>query len=221
MEKNKFVMNKYNNIDPSEISFCIALIPKNPIFTQISEASLKITQLFDNENIIDNDVYPTHVSLYLGGCNTSQIESVWKILSEKVSDISIVGRVDRIYSGSYGFMGASVDGENITKSHEIILGIMEEELKKCMSIRPHLLKRFRRLSKAQQTALMRYGSYHIAGYFRPHFSIAQIDEEDVSAALKISKGVIQIPQDVVFDAVQMIDVGHNNMDWKVLNTLPL
>src|SRR4030042_7193628 len=48
-------------------SFDVALIPTSPLKDQLSAASLEIARHFPNNNIIDNEKFPAHLSFYLGG----------------------------------------------------------------------------------------------------------------------------------------------------------
>lgn len=208
-------------LSPSPLSFAIAAIPNEPIYSEVAKASLTITKYCDNRNIIDNKRWPCHVSLILSGTSHNGLKNLAQMLSSKEFKPVIPATATSLYSGWGGFIGVTIDGKSLTDLHQNILDIVAKVIKDEPSIRPHLLSRWSSLSLDQKAVIRSYGSYQIREKFRPHLSVAQVGDDDLKDMISIAQKLIRVPQEILFNELQIVDVGHNNEKWDIVYRFPL
>lgn len=209
-------------MNKSNLSFAIVLTPEKPLRSLIAKASLEITQLFDNQNIIDEERFPAHLSLYLGGTNENHVNNLWRKVNRVIDDFSEISITAIRASTSRGFI--KID---CYKSKELmdfvnrILIICKNNHKSNPSYRPHLLERWNNLSEKKQKDIVRYGTYKTSDEFNPHMSIAHVDESNCLHAIVITKNIIKLPLSFAIETLQLVDIGHHNEKWKVIKSVNL
>src|SRR5688572_1291485 len=97
-------------LPPSEISFCVAIIPTAPLKEQVVSASVAVSKLYDNDKLIDDKPFPAHISLYLGGTKQAYISELSKELRRVTApflECQITAR--QLYKNSGGFIAVQCD----------------------------------------------------------------------------------------------------------------
>lgn len=207
-----------NKLPPANLSYCIALIPTNPIKEMIATASLAITKRFENINIIDNKKFPAHVSLHIGGTDREFLESlVSKVKLATKSFMSSQFIADRLYIGSRGFIGVNCSSEGLITFIQSAVDASSQLHQENPRFRLHHLERWNRLSEEEQESIKKFGTYKIGSSAKPHLSVAQVDQEDVDDAFRIAQKNIILPKDFGVEAIQIVDVGHKNEKWDILS----
>lgn len=206
-----------DSLTPAKLSYCIALIPTNPIKDMIASASLAITKRFENINIIDNKKFPAHISLHIGGTDREFLDSLkskLQLATESFMRKTYVA--DRLYLGSRGFVGVNCVADDLIPFIDAVVDASSELHQEHPRFRPHHLERWPKLTSEQQDSIKKFGTYKIGGAAKPHLSVAQVDEEDAGDAFRIAQKHIQLPQDFLVESIQIVDVGHKNEKWDVL-----
>src|SRR3990167_8228625 len=107
---------------PANLSYCIALIPTQPIKDLIALASMAITERFDNYNIIDNQRFPAHVSLHIGGTDREFVDSLGaKLRIATEPFFSSQFTADRLYEGSRGFIGVNCVADDLLPLIQVVV----------------------------------------------------------------------------------------------------
>lgn len=215
------IMDDTADVKVAPISFGIALIPSDPIYSEVSQASLAITKLCENRNIIDNKRFPCHLSMILAGTSEPGLEFLREDLLRSVPLRKLNAEATRVYTGSNGFIGVSIRGSDCQEFHDSLMRSMKRLMAHETLIRPHLKERWPRLSPSERASLVEYGSYHVGNGFQPHLSVAQVDSDELADMTKVAKKTIRVPQSVSFAELQVIDVGHKNEKWEVRHSIPL
>lgn len=223
MNLNKTFTDSLTSRDfaPAQVSFTIAAIPEEPIYSEIAKASLKISELCRNQNIIDNEKWPCHLSLIISGTDLAGMETLSQLLGDSRARKPVKATATSIYTGRGGFIGVPLDGEGVIDLHRNVAEIVAQVLKGKKLLRPHLQSRWPYLSSTERGIVSVYGSFKIGKQFHPHLSVAQVGDLKAQTMLKIAKEVIRIPQEVLFRELQLVDVGHNNEKWDIFSRVPI
>ena len=209
----KFTHN--NELSEAPISFAIVAIPSEPLYSAVAKASMAITERCKNNNIIDNETFPCHISLLISGGNEVVLQEISKDLKDKRFKAKNELMATSIFKGGRGFIGLQVEGQFIWQLHRAILSLVQKALHDKFLIRHHLIPRWARLSDAERTQIRRYGSYHVAGNFDPHFSIAQVEDTNLDQMAELAVQHIKTPQKFSISQLQIVIVGHENERWDV------
>lgn len=211
-------INNSKELRAAGLSFCVAIVPYSPIKDQIASASLAITQRFNNENIIDNQKFPAHVSLYLGGTDSKFIPSlVQRLKIDTLQFFSFNYFATQLYKGSRGFIGINCDYDTLSPVIQAVLGSCAELHGKHPRYRPHLIERCPHLTETRQQLLQKYGTYKVGHEIKPHFSVAQVSEIHLDDAFNIANKYIALPQGFKIESFQFVDIGHKNEKWDILD----
>lgn len=204
-------------LPPSEISFGVLIIPSSQLKEQIESASIAISKVLDNEKPIDNNPFPAHISLHLGGINREFIPDMVEKL-ERVT-IPFLGssiKASKLYTNSRGFLAVQC---NVSKDHsmliKLVLEVCEEIQVRNPNSRPHILEKWDQLTNKQLEKLYRFGSYKDMVEDQ-HLSVAHVNRYDVDEALSIAKKFISLPQDFTIKSIVFAEIGHRNEKWNVL-----
>jgi hypothetical protein len=205
----------------AEISYCIAVIPASPLYEQISEASLAITAKWENQNIIDNKRFPAHISLIISGVSSAALDVLKAEVSKLASSVkSAQFEVVSLYKGSRGFIGVRCTGAILEQLGKRAFDASAVAISNDPCVRPHLSERWSSLSEYQQGDAAKYGSYKTNdGDY--HLSVAQVDQWDVGSAIQVAEKIVSVHAKSTISAIQLIDVGHHNEQWKVLQDFPI
>lgn len=178
-----------------------ALIPDDPLFGAVVSASQAITDEFPyNENVIDEKVFPPHLSLHIctvPGDRIAQVVVGLRALAEgaDLPDITPtgVGPAD----GGYVMVGVERTAEIMTL-HEAILDV----------------------AAAARDGLDgdAYGSAYIRDAFTPHFSLAKVRRDDLRSAADIGRSALGAWRTTGARArtLDLCDIGQRNERWGVL-----
>ena len=82
--------------------------------------------------------------------------------------------------------------------------------------RPRLIERWPRLKAEERQQIQRFGTYKLAASAKPHLSVAQVSEIYVADAFKLARKLVTLPQGFGVESIQLVDVGHGNERWEVL-----
>ncbi len=210
-------------LKPADISIGVAIIPTPPLKHSISKASLRVSERYENKNLIDNKRFPAHLSLFLGGVTGASLLALVKALASEVKP----------------FLSENFEANRLTRSHTLIsvgcrrdtklLELVDCVVKTCGQIhienpayRPHIIKRWPNLSSQQQELLQQFGTYKTSDTFNPHLSVADVaDDIELESALLIAKKMIKLPVSFGIEAIQLVDIGHQNEQWQVLESWAL
>lgn len=203
------------SLPEAPVSFAIAAIPHEPIYSQIAKASLAITRRCANRNLIDNQRFPCHLSLILSGASLQGIDRLGLAL-EEANVQPCTATALSIYAARGGFIGVSLSDRSLTDLQEWVLKLVEAVLHDEPVIRPHLQRRWSVLSPSQRALIRRFGTYKVATDFHPHLSVAQVDPDEAEDMKAIAQSIIRVPQAVPFRELQLVNVGHENEQWTVL-----
>ena len=207
-----------NKLKPANLSYGIVIIPTEPIFSIISDASLKITENHKNYNIIDNKIFPTHLSIILTGTNREYSNIIFKKLQKTTSEYKCISlTASEVYLGKRGYIGVKFnDSPELKKLCHKIISVCASFHQKYQVFRPHIIKRWNTLQENEKELIIKYGTYHIFDKIDFHLSVAMVDNIDQDECFKIAKNMISVPQTFKIDKFQFVDMGHKNEKWEVL-----
>jgi hypothetical protein len=175
-----------------------ALIPEDPLFRAVVEASQAITdEFYYNANVIDDKKFPPHLSLHI--CTIPrdtlpQVVAALKGLAATKFPNLVPIEVERADGGYVMLNIARTDA--LLDLHEAILNIAAEA--------------------RQGLGQDRFGNPYIRNLFTPHISLAKIDYRDQSAAVTIGRenlGELSIAR---VRALDVCDIGERSERWEVL-----
>lgn len=202
------------------LSYAIAAIPREPLYSSVARASLAVAAFTENRNLIDNVQWPCHLSLLLGGTTKEGAAVLGETLRRSL-DRTFSGTAARLYTGSRGFIGIALEGPALVDAHRAAAAAAEAAMLAAPVVRPHLLRRWERLREEERSAVLRYGSYKIDSKFDAHLSVAQVDEEDQREAFARASRHLTFPTPVEFGAIHIVDVGDENERWIVQDVIAL
>ena len=215
--------NKLMNLPEANLSFAVAVIPTLPLKEQIASASLVIAQRFDNNNIIDNKKFPSHISLYLGGTDYKFIDSMSvKLQIATTQFLSAKFVAEKLYYGNRGFIGIQCTKTNpLLSLMQVVVDVCAELHRRHPRYRPHLIKRWPQLTKEKRELLHQYGTYKIPAFHDFYFYVSYFTEIYTKKTLKIAQEIISLPKEFGIERIQVVDIGHQNERWIVLHQWPV
>jgi len=202
------------------VSFAVVAIPAEPIYSQVAETSLAINEHCVNNNIIDNKLFPCHLTLIISGTDKKSEDVIIENL-QKINFSSLQAKVDSFYIEKDGLISILVKGEIVNKIHQEILDIIEKTLKDKIIIRPRIQERLSGLSDDEQKMVSCFGSHYVGEYFKPHISVAKVEKNFEEEAMNIAKNIIKLPQEIKFSEIQIVDIGLNNEQWNILKKISI
>ena len=213
------IMNNTTNDDRSippaaPISFAIAAIPAEPVHSAVARASKAIAKRYANRNVIDNVTFPCHLSLVLGGTSANGLDYLATLLRSLSFDDVSHARAVAVHAGDRGFISVAL-ANTVNALQERALSATKLLMNQHMYIRPHLAERWPRLTAEERRLLLSNGTYKVGPRFKPHLSVAQVGVEDAPDALDLARRHIATPIDTRFIALQVVDVGHKNEQWRI------
>lgn len=177
-----------------------ALIPDDPLFTAVIDASQTITdEYYYNENIIDANTFPPHVSLHICTVPRDRLPQITAHLGKlAVAGLPTLNPIG-VEASSGGYVMLSIErSPDIMAMHEAVLDIAA--------------------AARGDVAGEKYGNQYTHDLFDPHISLAKVDYNDQSSATKIGQqaaGKLQMNQTRTFD---LCDIGERSERWDVLAT---
>jgi hypothetical protein len=179
-----------------------ALIPDEPIFTGVIDASQAITdEYYDNANVIDEKTFPPHVSLHICPIPRSAVESVTEGIQALAANLPElvpigVGRAE----GGYVMLDIERT-EGLAALHEAVLELAAE-------------------ARASLGSSDKYGSPYIRDLFNPHLSLAKVDYRDQAGAVRIGRESLGGLATAQSRSLSLCDIGERSEQWEVLASVP-
>ena len=176
-----------------------ALIPGDPLFAAVVDASQAITDEFhDNRNIIDGKAFPPHLSLHICTVPRSEIDRIiadMRAVTEgtDLPDITPLG-VERAHGG-YVMV-------NIERTTEIM--ILHEAILDVAAIARDGMD-----GDA-------YGNKYIRDSFTPHISLAKVASQDMLSATDIGRKALGGSRTTPTRTLDLCDIGPYSERWDVL-----
>jgi 2'-5' RNA ligase superfamily len=187
-------------VDSRRVDF--ALIPESPLFTAVIDASQAITDEFCyNANVIDDTMFPPHLSLHI--CTVPHdtlsqvVDSLKALATADLPDLVPIG-VERA-DGGYVMLNIEPTAE-LMALHEAILRIAVEA--------------------RENLGQDKYSSLYIREHFTPHMSLAKVDYRDQAEAVKIGRETLGELGTVPARTLDLCDIGERSERWEILASLP-
>jgi hypothetical protein len=200
----------------ADVSFGVVLIPERVFRDHVTAASRAITAAMQNENVIDEIRFPAHVSLFLGGTTSRGMRELEAELGRVVASIPTVVEASRLILGNRGFVAVEVvKSPRLSGIANEVQLVCAAAHGRCPVYRPHLIARWGALSEERRQLLRAVGTYKTVDHWDPHVSVASVPEADLQRAAEIAMPLIPLPQAVRVEALQLVDVGHDNERWDV------
>jgi hypothetical protein len=205
-------------LQPAEISFDGAVIPDPALKETLVSTSQAITESFEDRNIVDHETFPPHLSLHLAGTDQQSIAQLSVQLHTAIASfLSSQLIAEKLYQGTHGFIGVEC------AQNEVLMSLVHTVIKTCAILhrqspryRPRILERWKFLSGERRELLKSFGTDKLP-HWKPHFSIAEVAEDNASQALHIARQFLPHPQSFTIQAIELVDVGHRNECWNVLS----
>lgn len=178
-----------------------ALIPEDPLFRAVIEASQAITdEFYYNANVIDDKSFPPHLSLHICTVPVDVLPSVADDLRALVAK----GLPDLIPTGveraGGGYVMLNIDTtDELMSLHEDVLTIAAQARK----------------GLGQD----KYGSPYIRDLFAPHISLAKVEYREQAQAVAIGRDALGSPGVTRSRSLDLCDIGERSERWDVLATL--
>jgi len=175
-----------------------ALIPDNPLFRAVIDASRSITdEYFHNANVIDDKKFPPHLSLHI--CTVPRdtlsqvIDGLKTLASANLPDLVPVGVEPA--DGGYVMLNIEPTDELMTL-HEGVLALAADA----------------RGELGQET----YGNPYIRERFTPHISLAKVEYGEQANAATIGRDALGNPGTVRARSLDLCDIGKHSDRWEIL-----
>ncbi len=196
------------------IRIAVALIPTEPLFSNIIEASQAITRQFQNFNIIDKNVFPPHACLHICTISKDKLPHFLKIINQLSNTTFPIFDPSILIKGSTGYISFQL---NISP---LIRSLHESVLSAALTVRGDDYQedpaRLARLSVADRLSFQKYGNRFIFDKFNLHISIAKVAQEHQDEAFEIAKTILSTPKATPAAAIQVCDIGMRSEKWIVL-----
>jgi len=209
-------------LQEASLSFAVVVIPEPPLRAQIITTSVAIARRFQSRNIIDGEMYPPHLSLYMGGTDPEFVEDLRKGLYAAVQPhVSATLVADQLYHEPGGFIAVScAQDHSLISFARSVIDVCGRFHRKQPRYRPRVLARWPQLPPAHKELVKVYGTDKFPPSWQPHFSVADVDEEHTFAALHIAEMHLSLPQLFSISAIELVDIGPNNERWLTLERWP-
>lgn len=177
-----------------------ALIPDDPLFNAVIAASQAITdEFYYNANVIDEKIFPPHLSLHI--CTLPRIAlgqvtvGLEAVTANGLPDIA----ASMVEPSSSGYVMLTVERTpDVMALHAAILDIAARA---CDDGDP-------------------FGNPYAHGSFAPHISLAKIDRDDQAEATAIGRRTLSEPCTAHSRALDLCDIGERSDRWDILASYP-
>jgi len=194
----------------------VALIPSEPQFSKIIEASQSITSQFENFNIIDAKRFPPHISLLICKFPNEKIGLLKELFLHIPKDVVRKPPLvtSEIVAGTTGYISLEVEIKpELYSLHKWVIEAIAQLREGFVDEEPRWLYDY---SQDDRDNFRKYGNMYVLERFSAHFSIAKVNIQDQSAAFGIAKKMLgQLPAVLAKD-LQICDIGMRNEKWDVL-----
>jgi len=211
------IKTKLPTAGPERIRVDVTLIPAEPLYSAVINASQAISRQFTNQNIIDNDTFPPHASLHICTIPKDQL-SIFLDMIDHIVEKSLPELVPvEVIKGSAGYISL---GLTITPA---IRSLHERILSAAATVRGADYQedpvRLARLPPADRQIFQKYGSSFVLERFDLHISIAKVVPEHQARAWKIATQVLGTITSIPTSSVQVCDIGMCSEKWIVLHNI--
>jgi len=175
-----------------------ALIPGDPLFRAVVDASQRITDAYrHNGNIIDGKTFPPHLSLHIctvpRGTLAQVIDGLAPLAAASLPDLVPLG----VEPADDGYVMLNIElTDDLMVLHEEVLALAAKA----------------RDGLGQET----YGSPYIRERFTPHISLAKVDHGEQAKAALIGRNVLGDPGTVRPRSLDLCDIGERSERWEIL-----
>ena len=209
-----------NNVDATTLAplrVAVVLIPDQPLFQAVINASQAITKLFRNQKIIDSETFPPHASLHICTISGGRLKDFAELLRSTFNASLPVLRPTRLRMGSSGYVTLDLD---ITPQ---IRELHESTIEAAATIRGIGYVDDRRTpqwySAEDRANYDRYGNIYVGKKFDFHLSIAKVEAQYHEDAYQIAERELASLGEVKASKFQICDIGMRSEKWVVLENL--
>jgi hypothetical protein len=209
-------------LQEASLSYAVVVIPEPPLRAQIITTSVAIARSFQSRYVIDDEMYPPHLSLYMGGTDPKFVEDLLEGLYVAVQPhVSATLVADKLYHEPGGFIAVScIQNHSLLSLASSVIDVCGRFHQKQPRYRPRVLARWPQLPPAHKELVKAYGTDKVPPLWQPHFSVADVEEEHTFAALRIAEMHLSLPQLFSIAAIELVDIGPNNERWHALERWP-
>jgi hypothetical protein len=182
-------------VDLCRVDF--ALIPDEPLFTGVIDASQAITdEYYDNANIIDQKTFPPHVSLHI--CTiprdaVAQVAESMRTLAAGLPELVPTG----VEQADGGYVMLDVERtDDVVALHEAVLELAA--------------------AAREGMGSDKYGNPYIRDLFSPHLSLAKVDYRDQTGAARIGRETLGTLAATPSRSLDLCDIGERSEQWEIL-----
>jgi hypothetical protein len=193
-------MKGIQTVDLRRVDF--ALIPDQPLFGDVIEASQAITdEYYDNANVIDEKNFPPHVSLHICTVPSDAVAQIAEGLSALAVDMPtlVPTGVERSDGGYVMLDIERTDG--LVTLHEAVLELAAA-------------------AREGMGGLDKYGSPYIRDLFAPHLSLAKVDYRDQAGAVRIGRDTLATLAPAGARSLDLCDIGERSEQWEIIASYP-
>lgn len=179
-----------------------ALIPDQPLFGDVIEASQAITdEYYDNANVIDEKNFPPHVSLHICTVPSDAVTQLAEGLKALARDLpSLVPTGVERSDGGYVMLDIERTAD-LVALHEAVLELAAA-------------------AREGIGGLDKYGSPYIRDLFEPHLSLAKVDYRDQAGAVRIGRATLGTLAPAASRSLDLCDIGERSEQWEILASCP-
>jgi hypothetical protein len=185
-------------VDLCRVDF--ALIPDEPIFSGVIDASQAITdEYYENANVIDEKTFPPHVSLHICTIHRGSVAQVVESLRTLAASLPEL-RPTGVERADGGYVMLDIERtDELVALHEAVLEMAAE---------------------ARAGMSDKYGSPYIRDLFNPHLSLAKVDYRDQAGAARIGKSSMGNLVTAPSRSLDLCDIGERSERWEILASHP-
>ncbi len=184
------------------VRVAFALIPANPLFDAVVDASQAITNVYaGNRNIIDSKRFPPHISLHICAIPATTVGVVTEALGRLAEN---------------GLPQAVPTGPAVATGGYVMLGIGRTSA--LLALHEGVTSIAAQARAGLGGDLM--GSRYTGGSFRPHLSLAKLAREDQARATAIAREVLAGMSSTACRSLELCDIGERSERWEVLASFP-
>jgi hypothetical protein len=179
-----------------------ALIPDSPLFDDVIGASQAITdEFYYNKNIIDDKVFPPHLSMHICTIPRAAVSQATAAL-QKLASAGLPGITPiAVKPSADGYVMLSAERTPaLMDLHEAILSAAAQA-RRDLGGDP-------------------FGSPYIRDSFTPHISLAKVDRDDQAEATAIGRKTIRTSVSTRARALDLCDIGERSEQWEILASFP-
>jgi hypothetical protein len=199
------------SIEPVRVDAVI--VPAEPLFSAVIEASQAVSRRYKNANIIDAQRWPPHVSLHIGTVPPDRLETLCDAFDELDTDLTPVIVPERLTRRSRGYISLKVTiTDELRALHEQVL----ECFAKARAGFEEPIPGWASDSDRDRTWYRRYGNTYIFDRFDAHLSVAKVSRENHDAAHEVASAALGTTAAGKASVFELRDIGPHNERWDLI-----